>query len=382
MSFEQELLDDEELLVRRDEGRLLWSLARAGAQVRHAAEVVEDFGVARLADADRPRSVLLVGDSPCTGALRVLARLLAPAAPTTIWSGVELPRWAGPADALLAAGFDGRQPRVLGVVAEAARRGLEVCVVAPSRSPLAQAAGRAPVAELESGAHYRSAMWAVLTPLLQAADALHLHPLLDGQLAELADGLDLIAESCRPSSDAFTNPAKALALELAESFPLVAGAGPLASVAARLMADSFALLAGCAAVSVGLPDGASTAAAILSRSSRDEADFFRDRQDEVAAMPPRLIVVGDEDEHDDIPVVQRSAAEVQLDDVAAGRAATALRDVAQQAGLRSSMIDLPPGTPLTRLGAANAFGVFSAAYLALGLGIDPSAPRFGELGYQ
>jgi glucose/mannose-6-phosphate isomerase len=381
MTFEVGLLDDEELLGRRDEGRLLWSLARAGAQVRRAAEVVAEFGVARLAAADRPRAVLLVGDAPCEGALRVLARLLAPAAPTTIWSGAELPRWAGPTDALLAASVDGRHARVTAVVAEAARRGVEVCAVAPARSPLAQAARRAPVADLSAGENHRSLMWAVLTPLLQAADALQLHPLLDGQLAELADALDLVAETCRPASDAFTNPAKALAVELAEAFPVVAGAGPLASVAARLVADAFAQLAGSPAVSISLPDGASTGIAILSRGAPDDGDFFRDRIDVAATMRPRLIVIGDEGDPDDLSAAERTVAESQLDDAAARRAGAVLSDVARGAGVRVSMVDVPAGTALTRLAAAHAFGMFTATYLALGQGIDPSAPRFGELGH-
>jgi hypothetical protein len=47
--------------------------------------------------------------------------------------------------------------------------------------------------------------------------------------------------------------------------------------------------------------------------------------------------------------------------------------------VRSSVVDLPMGTPLTRLAAAHAFGMFTATYLALGLGIDPSAARPGEV---
>src|ERR1700753_3077301 len=124
MTFDPELLESEDLLERRDEGRLLWSLAGAGAQVRRAAEVIDEFGVDRLATADRPRAVLLVGDAPSAGALRVLARMLLAAAPTVVWSGPELPRWAGPADALLAASVDGWHPRVVAVIAEAVRRGV------------------------------------------------------------------------------------------------------------------------------------------------------------------------------------------------------------------------------------------------------------------
>ena len=38
MSFDHDLLDDEQGLLHRDEQRLLWAIARAGAQVRRAVE--------------------------------------------------------------------------------------------------------------------------------------------------------------------------------------------------------------------------------------------------------------------------------------------------------------------------------------------------------
>jgi hypothetical protein len=235
------------------------------------------------------------------------------------------------------------------------------------------------VAALEVTVHRRAATWAVLTPLLQAVDALGLHPLLDGQLAELADALDTVAEACRPSSDAFTNPAKSLAAELAESIPVIAGAGASAGVAARLWVDALRLLGGRPAVSVTLPDGGPTAMALLTSSSASEAsDFFRDRVDDAPAMPPRLVVIGDDSDVEDLELTPRSDAQLQLDELAALRASAALQQVARDAGVRSSVVDLPPGTPLTRLGAAHAFGLFTATYLALGLGIDPSAARPGE----
>jgi glucose/mannose-6-phosphate isomerase len=380
MTFDLDLLDDDELLERRDEGRLLWSLASAGAQVRRAAEVADEFGVARLAGGERPRAVLLVGDGPSAGAMRVLARMLLAATPTVVWSGPELPRWAGAADALLAASVDGRHPRVVSIIAEAGRRGVETCVVAPARSPAALAAGRAPVAALDATVHHRAALWAVLTPLLQAVDALGLHPLLDGQLAELADALDTVAESCRPSSDAFTNPAKALAGELAETIAVIAGAGALAGIGARLFVDALRLFGGAPAIAVTLPDGAPTAMALLSRDGpRSDDDFFRDRAEFAPAWPPRLVVIGDESDVADLALRPRSDAQLQLDELAALRASAALQQVARDAGVVSSVLDLPPGTPLTRLGAAQAVGMFTATYLAFGRGIDPSAPRPGEI---
>ena len=62
-------------------------------------------------------------------------------------------------------------------------------------------------------------------------------------------------------------------------------------------------------------------------------------------------------------------------------AAEALHRIASQRGLRSSTVDVPPGAPLARFAAASLFGTFTATYLALGRGIDPSEARPGELAH-
>jgi len=83
----------------------------------------------------------------------------------------------------------------------------------------------------------------------------------------------------------------------------------------------------------------------------------------------------------DEPPRPASNAQQQLDEVAAQRAAAALHRIASQRGLRSSVVDVPRGAHLARFAAATAFGAFAATYLALGRGIDPSAPRPGELAH-
>jgi glucose/mannose-6-phosphate isomerase len=120
--------------------------------------------------------------------------------------------------------------------------------------------------------------------------------------------------------------------------------------------------------------------ALLTRDGPPSADdFFRDRAELAPAWPPRLVVIGDDSDVDDLALRPRSDAQLQLDELAALRASSALQQVARDAGVVSSVIDLPTGTPLTRLGAAQAFGMFTATYLAFGRGIDPSAPRPGEI---
>jgi hypothetical protein len=374
MSFDEGLLDDPDLIEQRDEQRLLWSLATSGAQVRRATETIGDYGVEQLRTGELPRALLVATDVAPSIATRLVVRLSCTATPAMAWHGVELPRWAGPADALLIGSVDGRHPRLAELTAQGARRGLAMAVVAPPGTPVAVAAGRSPLHELPRELNPRAARWSVLTPLLQALDALGVHHVPGGLLAEVADALDRTAEMCRPTTDLFTNPAKALAVEFAGSQPLIAGAGVLASVAARAIADALQQFAGVTAVSVSLPDGVARAGALL-RGAGPAAvdDFFRDRVDERDRVRPRLLVVGDDGDADDTLLGERSDAEIQLDEVAARRAAAALHSLARELGLRSSSVEVPPADPLARFAAAAEFGEFTAAYLAFGLGLDPGS---------
>jgi hypothetical protein len=380
--FDESVLDDAELLQRRDQERLLWTLATAGAQVRRAVDLRGDFGVERLSG-DLPRALLVATDAPPSAALRLVTRLSCEATPALPWHGVQLPRWAGPSDALLIGAVDGRHPRLAELADQGARRGMTMAVVAPAGSQIAAAAGRAPVHELPSDLNVRASRWAVLTPLLQALDAMGVYEAPSALFAEVADALDETAEMCRPSGELFTNPAKSLAVEFSETLPLVVGAGALASVAARATTDALQLYAGAEAVSVSLPDGVARAGALLRGAGpADPADdFFRDRVDEPHVRRARLLVIGDDGSPDDPELGNRSGAQIQLDEVAARRAAAALHAVARELGLRSSTVDVPPGPPLARFGSAAAFGEFTAAYLAFGLGLDPGNRSPAELAH-
>ena len=67
------------------------------------------------------------------------------------------------------------------------------------------------------------------------------------------------------------------------------------------------------------------------------------------------------------------------EEVAARRAPCALRRLDEELGVRVSSVDVPDAAPLARFAAAAAFGEFTAAYLAFGLGFDPGAPSPAEM---
>jgi len=373
-AFSHELLDDPQALVAADRGGLLRALAGAGAQVRRSVETAAEFGLDRLRDSPTPRAVLVAADAAAPYLSNLLAALASANAPVIDWRDPTLPRWVGPADALLAVSADGRHPRLAELVAQADRRGMVIAVAAPVRSPVAAAAGRHPVADVShlDPIPPRALWWALATPALQALDALGLAPTAE-LLDQVADSLDQVAETDRPDSSAYTGPAKLLAAELAESVPVIAGIGQTATVAARRFAGAVQLIGGSTAMAAALPDDVARIGSLLEFAAT-EADFFADRVSE-PAIRPRLVLIGDDDRFGE---PQQSPWD-GLGDDAGRRAASALAGLAASRSIGSSRILVPDAPPLVRFAAASATGDFAATYLALARGIDPCAPRLGEL---
>ena len=373
-SFQQELLDDPQALIQADRGGLLRALAAAGSQVRRAVETLAESGIDRLRDSQTPRAVLVAPDAAAPYLSSLLSALASAEAPVIDWRDSNLPRWAGPADALVVVSADGRHPRLAELVAQADRRGMVVAVAAPARSPIAAAAARHPVADVSHLASLppRAVWWALATPALQALDVLGLAATAD-LLPSVADALDSVAETDRPDSSAFTGPAKLLAAELAESVPVIAGIGRTATVAARRFAGAVQLIGGFTAMAAALPDDVARIGSLLEFATT-EADFFADRVSE-PSVRPRLVLIGDDDRWG----VPHESQWDGLGDDAGRKAGSALAGLAASRGIGSSRILVPDGPPLVRFAAASATGDFAATYLALARGIDPSAPRLGEL---
>ncbi len=374
-AFQPELLDDPVALLSADHGGLLRALAGAGAQVRRCLAVTEEFGVERLASQLEPRAVLVAPDASAPYLSSLLAALASGGAPVLDWRQETLPRWAGPADVLLVASVDGRHPRLAELVAQADWRGLGLAVAAPIGSPVAAAAARHPIADLShlASAPPRAVWWALATPLLQALDALGLAATAS-LLEQVADSLDEVAETDRPDSSALVGPAKLLAAELAESVPVIAGIGAVSTVAARRIAGAIQLIGGSTAMAAALPDDVARIGSLL-EFAVTERDIFADPPAELSSVRPRLVLVGDDNHfRDDLPDHADS-----LGEDAGRRAGAALAGLAISRGIGLSRVLVPDAPPLVRFAAAAATGDFAASYLALARGVDPSAPRLGEL---
>lgn len=242
--LDESLLDDPEALARADRRGLLRGAAEAGARVRTAARHAAEAGISELKPEGRPRAVLVAGPGHAAtgvadligalaGAFAPVTRLhptgVAPAAGALRWA---LPGWAGSVDLLLIATTDGSEPGLALLAEQAYRRGATVVAVAPRNSPLAEAVDGThgmvvPMAtaphELyeETQAASPGALWALFTPLLALLDRVGLLEAPPEILEKVAERLDRTAERCGPAIATYSNPAKTLAAELADSLPLV-----------------------------------------------------------------------------------------------------------------------------------------------------------------
>ncbi len=378
-ALDETLLADGDALAAADVGGVLRALASAGAQVREAIDLSAEAGVARLADDDRPRAVVvaaLAGSSAVADVLIALAGRNCPV-PVVVRHGGPLPSWVGPLDLVIAVSLSGRAPGPVALAVEASRRGARVVTVAGEGSPLAEVGARHGNVQVRPARGVRAdggdprssrvALWSLLTPVLLACDAMTLLTASPADLAGVADRLDAEAEASRPWTETFVNPAKNLALELSGAVPVVLADGDLTAAAARRAASMLARTARVPAVSGALPDDASEVVATFGGPfAAGVDDVFADPfLDGPSGPRQRLVVLRD------APLAVRDEDR---------RLADAVTQTASDAGVRTSEVVADDGTPPQRLAQLVARTDFAAAYLALASGTDPArSPQVADL---
>ncbi|MBJ7001521.1 mannose-6-phosphate isomerase [Streptomyces sp. CRPSP2-6A1] len=373
--LDESLLDSPEGLAEVDRRGLLRGAAEAGARVRTAARHAAEAGVGNLKPDGRPRAVLIAGPGaaathtadllgtlagPGSPVVRLAPTGVAPAAGALRW---ELPGWAGSVDLLLITTPDGTEPSLALLAEQAYRRGVTVVAVAPAGTPLAEAAGVShalfvPMAtapydhEEPLAASSPGVFWALLTPLLALLDRIGLLTAPPEALEKVADRLDRIAERCGPAIVAYSNPAKTVAAELADTLPVVWTEGVSAGPAGRRFAAALAELAGRPAVVAELPEALAAHGALLAgplAASADPDDFFRDRVEEAPALHARVVLLRDR------PSGGLSAAPTA-------------RDLALSHDTPISELEPEEGGELETLAELIAVTDFAAVYLALASG--------------
>lgn len=318
--LDESLLDAPEALARADRRGLLRGAAEAGARVRTAARHATEAGILALNPEGRPRAVLVAGSgTAASGVADLIAALagasapvtrihptgVAPAAGAMRWT---LPGWAGSLDLLLIATADGSEPGLALIAEQAYRRGCTVVAVAPRQSPLREAVdgvhglvvpmASAPYGEYdaETSAAGPGTLWALFTPLLALLDRVGLVTAPPETLQSVADRLDRTAERCGPAVVTYSNPAKTLAAELADSLPLVWTEGEAAAPVGRRFAAVLAELSGRPALAAELPEALPAHGGLLAgafAAGADPDEFFRDRVDEPEALHARVVLLRD-----------------------------------------------------------------------------------------
>ena len=330
-TFDDGRLDDAEVLAGAD--RLIRPLAEAGARLRREAAAAGS-AIASLAGEDRPRAIIAVGPEA-----RLLRAVLEPVCPVPFlaWPSLGLPGWVGPLDLVVVLGGG---PAALTCVHEALRRGSRVIVTAPEDSMLArQSESRATTLLPVSSGN-------PLPAAIVALEALHQMG-LGGPIStdSVADALDAVAAESGHAIDIAGNPAKALAIELADAQPLVWGGSVLAARASRRIVEAVRAASGRVALAA---DAGALLPILASTRPRDPfADPFEESED----ARPILLVIDD-----------------GYGDAATDEQREALEENARATDVRVTEIAHTSGSTMERYATVLAKGLFAAAYLQIGLG--------------
>lgn len=336
--FDESRLDDETVLERADD--VLRALAESGARVRREAVDASEAAaeaVARSQDQSRPRAVIAAG--PDSRLLRAVLEPWCPV-PFVAWPSPALPGWAGSLDLVVVLAPDGADAGTASAAAEAVRRGCQLVVACPPNSLVAEhAAGR----------------WSTILPTVtrdQLATAVVMLDFLDrvslGPRADadgVAEALDAVATSCSPHRDLAVNPAKMLAIALADTNPLVWGGSVLAARAARRVAESIRRASGRTALAA---DAEHLLPVIEATRQRDV--FIDPYAEGDGDLRPMLLVLDDGAEE---AVVREQRGRLQA-------AASARR-------VRVESVTTDAPTEVARYASLLLSGTYAAEYLRLGL---------------
>ncbi len=334
--FDDSWLDDPQAWHAAD--AVLRRLAEAGARLRR--ETVDALDPIRgLTDVSRPRAVIACGSEA-----RFIRAILEPVCPVPFvaWPAHALPGWVGALDLVLVMASDAAPPSLIASVHEAVRRGAQLVIAAPRPSLIAEHAGSSSSVLLPTATGDPLAAAIVM---LSALHEMQLGP--EVRPDAVADAMDAVAEDCSPYADVSLNPAKDIALGLAEAQPLVWGGSVLAARASRRVAEALRAATGRAALAA---DADALAPVVELVAPRDPfADPFVDAGS--ADRRPGLIILDDGNSAEPVRSAQAR-----------------LKAAAERNDVRVCVIEHAAGSDVERYATLLQTGMFAAVYLAVGLG--------------
>ncbi len=357
-------LDDVAALLAADPGVMLRAVAGSGAQVRAALATLDRAVVRAVADAGRPRGLVVAGMGGSGIAGDVLSAVAGVGAPLPVQTvrSHTLPGWVGALDVVVAVSCSGRTAETLLVAQEAARRGARLVGIGAAGSPLADVVTQGGGAYLTVDAEDRmprASLWTLAVPLLVLGSALGVTSVTDDDLAAAADVLDEVAREVGVEVEVSANRAKAVALALADGVPTVWGSGPLAGVAAYRLACQLNENAKLPCAWGVFPEVLHNQVVAFDGryGVRDEQDeLFRDPLlDGPASAHVQLLLLRDDE------VAPDDAARVEL-----------AYELAAERGMRPLVLSAHPGPAVVRLASLVGQLDWVSVYTALALGEDPT----------
>ena len=351
----QERMDSPGRLAEADPADMLRQVASSAAQVRTAVLATQEVDLGQIADAGRPRAVVVTGMGGSGVAGDILAAVSGPGCPVQVAAvhDYQLPAWVGAADLVIAVSCSGATEETLAASAEAVRRGCGLIGVGGRDSALAELAkqAHAPFIGVQSAGMPRSTLWALSVPLVVVASRLGLIDVPASDYEAAAAELERISHLCRPGSETFVNPAKLLALDLAGTLPMIWGTSPLAGVAAYRFACQLNENAKYPAVHGMLPEANHNQVVTF------DGRFAGGPDGAATSLPPvplRLVLLRDSHEH---PQVARRREESAR--------------LAAERGIEVTELAAAGGGPLERLASLVQLIDYATVYLAIAQGIDP-----------
>jgi hypothetical protein len=339
--FDESRLDDESVLAQSDVR--LRELAESGARVRresHDAATATAEAIARDEGSTRPRAVIAAG--PDSRLLRAVLEPWCPV-PFVAWPNPGLPGWAGSLDLIVMLAPEGSDAGSASAVAEAVRRGAQVVVACPPTSLVAEHAAGRYTTVLPTVTRDQLATAVVMLDYLERV---HLGPRADAEV--VATALDEVALACSPHRDLAVNPAKMLAIAMADTNPLLWGGSVLAARAARRFAESIRRVSGRSALA---GDAEHLLPVLEATRPRDVfADPFADGGGD---LRPLLVIL---DDGADDPVCREDRGRLKV--------------AANARGVRVETLTTDAGTEVARYASLVLNGAYATEYLRIGLVAD------------
>ncbi|HVV10911.1 hypothetical protein [Amycolatopsis sp.] len=285
------LLDDPARLAEADTSGLLRAAAMAGAQVRSVTELAAEIELADRLDLGRPRALVLVVRPGVGRALtKLLAALLMPSCPVPVVITDAVPSWIGALDVVFAHTDDPADRELAAGIERASRYGATVVLSGPQDGPVAASiAGKGLLLAPRIPVPPELTFARGLAAGLLTANALGV---LVADVEVLADQLDAEAERGHLGRDSFANPAKALALRLADRLPMLWGLDPAAVAVAEHAAYALGAYAGTVCDAADYRQAVARPALLrAAMSGSGEQDIFADPDFDEQGLKPRVLLL-------------------------------------------------------------------------------------------